>query len=174
MAALRLSALLLLAARARAHPCDAEAMTACPFDGGAALGKCLQDPSKHEAATDISAGCQDFIALHTTCSAEFAGGTCGGSAFTDDALLCLTNWMNPADVSADCTAALPAKEEKIEVEVDEATLLKRAKRKRAREKAAEEVRKLNEKNSGKPAKKKPTKKRKKKPSSSGGQFGDDL
>ena len=26
-----------------------------------------------------------FIALHATCAAEFAGGTCGGSAFTDDA-----------------------------------------------------------------------------------------
>ena len=31
-------------------------------DGGAALGKCLQDSSKHEAPTEISADCQGFIA----------------------------------------------------------------------------------------------------------------
>ena len=156
---------------ASAHPCDAEAMKACPFDGGKALGACLNDPSKHEEKVEISAECADFMKLHETCSAEFAGGTCGGSAFTDDALLCLTSWMNPADVSEACAAALPAKEEaKAEEEVDEATLLKRARRKHARKKAAEQVRKLNEKNDKSAKPKKKTKKRK---ASSGG-YGDDL
>ena len=93
---------------ASAHPCDAEAMKACPFDGGKALGACLNDPSKHEEKVEISAECTAFMTLHETCSAEFAGGTCGGSAFTYDALLCLTSWMNPADVAAACAAALPA------------------------------------------------------------------
>mmetsp|Transcript_859 Transcript_859/g.2530 ORF Transcript_859/g.2530 Transcript_859/m.2530 type:complete len:174 (+) Transcript_859:182-703(+) len=169
----RVLALLALAASASGHACDNEAMTACPFDGGAALGKCLQDPAKHEATTELSEECKGFIALHKTCEAEFAGGTCGGSAFTDDAVLCLTSWMNPADLSSECAAALPAKEEKVEAEVDEATLLKRAKRKRAREKAAEEVRKLNEKNSGGSSKKKTaTKKKRSKKKSE--YFGDDL
>merc|ERR1719213_1591130 len=148
---------------ASAHPCDAEAMKACPFDGGKALGACLNDPSKHEEKVEISAECTTFMQLHETCAAEFAGGTCGGSAFTDDALLCLTSWMNPADVSEACAAALPAEEE-----VDEATLLKRARRKHARKKAAEQVRKLNEKNDKGAKPKKKTKKRK----SSGG-YGDD-
>ena len=157
---------------ASAHPCDAEAMKACPFDGGKALGVCLNDPSKHEEKVEISAECTAFMQLHETCSAEFAGGTCGGSAFTDDALLCLTSWMNPADVSEACAAALPAKEEaKEEEEVDEATLLKRARRKHARKKAAEQVRKLNEKND-KSAK--PKKKAKKRKSTSSGGYGDDL
>ena len=62
--------------------------------------------------------------------------------------------------------AAEAKEE----EVDEATLLKRARRKHARKKAAEQVRKLNEKND-KSAK--PKKKAKKRKASSGG-YGDDL
>ena len=170
-----MQALILLAATllhaASAHPCDAEAMKACPFDGGKALGACLNDPSKHEEKVEVSSECTDFMKLHETCSAEFAGGTCGGSAFTDDALLCLTSWMNPADVSEACAAALPAKEEaKAEEEVDEATLLKRARRKHARKKAAEQVRKLNEKND-KGAK--PKKKAKKRKASSGG-YGDDL
>ena len=146
---------------ASAHPCDAEAATACPFDGGAALGVCLTTPSKHEVATTLSPECETFVAMHGACAAEFAGGTCGGSAYTEDAVLCLTSWMSPGDVSAGCAAALPAKEEAVVQELDEATLLKRAKRKRAREKAAEEVRQLNEKNSGKAPPKR--KKRKKKP-----------
>ena len=72
---------------ASAHPCDAEAMKACPFDGGKALGVCLNDPSKHEEKVEISAECTAFMQLHETCATEFAGGTCGGSAFTDDARL---------------------------------------------------------------------------------------
>jgi hypothetical protein len=167
-------ALVLLAAAllqsVRAHPCDPEAMKACPFDGGKALGVCLSTPAKHEEKVEISAACKDFMQLHETCTAEFAGGTCGGVAFTEDALLCLTSWMNPKDLSEACTAALPKKEEAKEEEVDEATLLKRAKRKHARNKAAEQVRKLNEKNDKKAGKSsKPKKKRK----SSGG-YGDDL
>ena len=168
--AMRLLLAITLLHVARAHPCDNEAMKACPFDGGKALGACLNDPSKHEEKVEISAECTDFMKLHETCAAEFAGGTCGGSAFTDDALLCLTSWMNPADVSEACAAALPAKEEaKAEEEVDEATLLKRARRKHARKKAAEQVRKLNEKNDKGAKPKKKAKKRK----SSGG-YGDDL
>ena len=111
---------------------------------------------------DRSAGDAEHVAYREGGqAAEFAGGTCGGSAYTEDAVLCLTSWMSPGDVSAGCAAALPAKEEAVVQELDEATLLKRAKRKRAREKAAEEVRQLNEKNSGKAPPKK--KKRKKKP-----------
>ena len=56
-----------------------------------------------------------------------------------------------------------------EEEVDEATLLKRARRKHARKKAAEQVRKLNEKNDKGAKPKKKAKKRK----ASGG-YGDDL
>ena len=158
---------------AEAHPCDQEAMTACPFDGGAALGACLTTPSKHEAETALSAECATFVKLHETCAAEFAGGTCGGSAFTDDALLCLTSWMNPADLSPACAGALPAKEEEEVKELSQAQKNKRAARKRAREKAAEEVRQLNEKNAGKTTTKKKRKPRKKK-SAGGGGFGDDL
>ena len=166
------SVLLVVALRALGadgHPCDAEAAAACPFDGGAALGVCLTTPSKHEVETTLSAECEAFVGMHAACAAEFQGGTCGGSAYTEDALLCLTSWMSPADVSAACSAVLPAKKEEVVQELDEATLKKRAARKRAREKAAEEVRQLNEKNSGAAPKSskttaaKRTKKKKKKP-----------
>ena len=46
---------------ASAHPCDNEAMKACPFDGGKVLGACLNDPSKHEEKVEISAECADFM-----------------------------------------------------------------------------------------------------------------
>ncbi|KAJ1460813.1 hypothetical protein M885DRAFT_508251 [Pelagophyceae sp. CCMP2097] len=142
-----------------AHPCDAEASVACPFDGGASLGICLRNPAKHEAPAEISVECTAFLALHDACKTEFASGTCGGAAYTDDALVCLESWLKPADVTAGCQAALPKKEEKVEVELTADELAKKAKRKRAREKAADEVRNINAKASGKPApKKKPTKK----------------
>lgn len=129
---------------ANAHSCDAEAATACPFDGGRALGACLRDPTKHESPTEISAECQVFLDLHTKCETNLASGTCGGTAYTDDAILCLTQWLNKADLTEECKAALPEEKPAEERVLDEEALAKRARRKRARAKAAEEVRKFTE------------------------------
>lgn len=134
------------AAIVHSHPCDPEAATACPFDGGASLGVCLRDPTKHEAEIEISADCQAFLDLMTKCDVNLASGTCSGTAYTDDAILCLTQWLNKADLTEECKSALPEEKKAEERVLDEEALAKRARRKRARAKAAEEVRKLNEQN----------------------------
>lgn len=132
------------AAIVHSHPCDPEAAKACPFDGGPSLGVCLRDPTKHEAKTEISAECQAFLDLMNRCDENLASGTCSGTAYTDDAILCLTQWLNKADLTEECKSALPEEKKSEEPVLDEETLAKRARRKRARAKAAEEVRKLNE------------------------------
>ena len=169
---MRLLILALALAQAAAHPCDPEAQVACPFDGGASLGLCLNNPAKHEVKTELSAECAAFVKLHETCAKEFSGGTCGGSAYSEDAVLCLTSWMNPSDLSDECAGALPKKEEKVERELSDKEKSKKAARKRAREKAAKEVRELNEKNAAKGAA--PKKKPRKRKSPKKGDFGDDL
>mmetsp|Transcript_15139 Transcript_15139/g.45870 ORF Transcript_15139/g.45870 Transcript_15139/m.45870 type:complete len:175 (+) Transcript_15139:41-565(+) len=132
----------LLALQTRAHPCDAEALAACPFEGGAALGACLRDPSKHETATALSAACLDFLTLHERCAANLASGACGGTAYTDDALLCLSQWTKRSELSDDCAPLVPEPVVKERV-LDAAAQKKRDARKRARNKAADEVRAMN-------------------------------
>lgn len=134
--------MMMMATNVDGHPCDAEHQKACPFDGGASLGRCLRDPSKHESPTEISSGCQAFLDLHESCESNLISGTCGGTMYTDDALLCLTQWLKKEDLTEECAAALPAEEKKEERVLDEEALAKRERRKRARAKAAEEVRKL--------------------------------
>lgn len=140
------TALLALVSRtAWSHPCDPEAATACPFDGGARLGLCLRDPSKHEAETSISAECQAFLDLHDACAENLDSGTCGGTKYSDDTVLCLTQWLNRNDLTDSCKAALPEPEAPKEKVLDEEAQRKRDARKRARAKAADEVRKLSKK-----------------------------
>ena len=152
---LRVTMLLLLIHETWAHPCDAEAMSACPFDGGASLGACLQDPAKHESKTELGAECKEWIALHEVCASNLGSGACGGTSFTDDALLCLQQWTKRTDLTAECAEKVPELVVKERV-LDDAAQKKRDQRKRAREKAAAEVRKLNEQNEASTTKKKKT------------------
>ena len=137
--------LLLLASESGAHPCDAEGAAACPFDGGKALGACLKDKSQHEVVTELSSDCEAFLKLHDVCAENLASGTCTGTHYTDDAMLCLGQWMKRTELTAECAALVPEIVVKERV-LDDAAIKKRDKRKRAREKAAAQVRKLNEEN----------------------------
>lgn len=167
-----LGAFCVAAARAQL-PCDPEAATACPFDGGNALGECLRDPSKHDAKTTIGADCQAFLDLHGACGVRPAHrrcpqtpprlasltppppdkcdenlnkNPCEGTAYGPDALLCLTQWTRADDLTAECKAALPVKEPEKERVLDAEAERKRARRKRARAKAAKEVKEINDRN----------------------------
>merc|ERR1711920_753325 len=95
-------------------------------------GACLKDPSKHESNIEISEGCKAFMALNDACTAEIEK-SCSGMAYTDDTLMCLTQWTSASDLSPECAAALPKKEEENTEEVDQEKAAWRAKRKAARE-----------------------------------------
>merc|ERR1719222_1064228 len=92
------------------HACDSEQGSACPMEAGAALGACLKDPSKHETKTEVSEGCKAFIALNDACAADIEK-SCAGMAYSDDTMVCLTQWTSASDLSSECAAALPKKEE---------------------------------------------------------------
>jgi hypothetical protein len=142
------------------HPCDAEAASACPFDGGADLGACLKNPAKWEkdaAGLDISAGCKDFMALHEKCAGDIEK-SCSGMHFSDDTLICLTQWTTPDRLDAACAAALPKKEDK-EEKVDPEKEAWRAKRKKERQASIDQMKK-EEKKAAKDSKKKKKKSKK--------------
>lgn len=71
-----------------AHPCEAEKASACPDTPAEELGECLKDSSQHEAETQISSECQDFIALNKACSEDIQR-FCDEGYFTDEVTPCL-------------------------------------------------------------------------------------
>merc|ERR1719408_600151 len=112
------AALVLVALSGRAaavHACDSEQGAACPAESGAGLGACLKDPSKHETKTEISDGCKSFIQINDACASDIESKCSGAGAYNDDTMVCLTQWTQEADLSAECVAALPKKEVKEEV-----------------------------------------------------------
>mmetsp|Transcript_9998 Transcript_9998/g.24920 ORF Transcript_9998/g.24920 Transcript_9998/m.24920 type:complete len:183 (-) Transcript_9998:99-647(-) len=140
------------------HACDSEQGALCPSEAGKDLGSCLRNPSKWEGKMEISTGCQDFMALNDACAAELDA-HCSGMAYSDDTLVCLTQWTSPDNLGAACAAALPKKEAEVDAEVDKEKEAWRAKRKAAREAAQNMMEK--EKDSGKKKKKKSKKSKKK-------------
>mmetsp|Transcript_30020 Transcript_30020/g.68156 ORF Transcript_30020/g.68156 Transcript_30020/m.68156 type:complete len:169 (+) Transcript_30020:86-592(+) len=126
------------------HACDSEQGSACPAEVGASLGACLKDPSKHETKTEISDGCLAFIKINEACTAEIER-SCSGMAFTDDTMVCLTQWTQAADLSPECSAALPQKAKEDDEVVDKEKEEWRRKRKAARRAATDMMDKEKEK-----------------------------
>merc|ERR1719367_869570 len=139
------------------HACDSEQGTACPSEAGAALGACLKDPAKHENQIEISEGCRAFMSLNDACAEEIKN-SCSGMAYSDDTIVCLTQWTAASDLSEKCREALPKKEEEKDTAVDKEKEAWRNKRKAARQAAAD----MLEKEKEKPKKRKSRKSKKKK------------
>lgn len=101
------------------HACSDEAASACPDESGAQLGRCLQDPEQHQTETTISSGCSDFIALNQACEGDIEK-FCDESYFSEDTVLCLTEWTRMDDLSAKCKTvvkwAAPGKDDEGEGE----------------------------------------------------------
>mmetsp|Transcript_68829 Transcript_68829/g.199696 ORF Transcript_68829/g.199696 Transcript_68829/m.199696 type:complete len:173 (+) Transcript_68829:93-611(+) len=117
------------------HACDAEQGALCPAEAGAALGNCLKDPSKWEGKMDISKACKDFMAINDACADEIDR-SCSGMAYSDDTMVCLTQWTAQDMLSAGCEAALPKKQvEEDQAAVDAEKKAWREKRKKARQDA---------------------------------------
>eukprot|EP00429_Kryptoperidinium_foliaceum_P047831 CAMPEP_0176107074 /NCGR_PEP_ID=MMETSP0120_2-20121206/53734_1 /TAXON_ID=160619 /ORGANISM="Kryptoperidinium foliaceum, Strain CCMP 1326" /LENGTH=165 /DNA_ID=CAMNT_0017441201 /DNA_START=60 /DNA_END=557 /DNA_ORIENTATION=+ len=142
------------------HACDAEQGALCPAEAGAALGTCLKDPSKWESKMEISAACKEFMAINDACAAEIEG-SCSGMAYSDDTMVCLTQWTAQDTLSAGCAAALPKKEDKEDAAVDAEKKAWREKRKKARKDAQD----MMEKEKKKDEKKEKKRRRKAKKSS---------
>ena len=136
---MRSTALLLaLFAVARGHPCDDEHGALCPEHGPDGLAGCLA--AAKADGTSVSAGCEAWLTMHDACVDDLAKAPCTGTAYGNDAELCLTSWVRKEDLSEACVGGLPAPPEAAEEEeVDEETKNRRAKRKAARKKAAAEV-----------------------------------
>ena len=134
---------LVAAARAIGHACDDEHGRLCPEHGPTTLGGCLR-----AQRASLSDGCGAWVAMHDACEAELGGycaracdgETCG---FANEAVACLTMWMDQADVSAECRAMFPPPPVKVERVRSAKSMARSAARKAAREKAAEKVRRLN-------------------------------
>jgi hypothetical protein len=96
------------------HPCAAEVESACPERPGSELGACLKDKNEHENPTEISSACTDFMALNKAC-AEDIEKFCDGAFFSDDTIICLTQWTEQENLSPRCQSvmewAVPKKEE---------------------------------------------------------------
>lgn len=92
--------------RSRAdHPCQAEVASACPDRPGSELAACLKDSEQHDNPTTISSECTDYIAIHTAC-AESIDSHCEEAHFTDDTILCLTQWTSPSSLVETCRNVL--------------------------------------------------------------------
>jgi len=64
------------------------------------MAKCLKDKEEHDTPTDISSECTDFIALNVACADDIAK-FCDDAFFTDDTMLCLSEW-NRQNLGAKC------------------------------------------------------------------------
>merc|ERR1719499_889560 len=135
-----IAAAALLTPTSAVHACDSEQGALCPAEAGAALGACLKDPSKWEGQAEISQGCKDFMAINDACEAEIER-ACSGMAYSDDTMVCLTQWTSADSLSAGCAAALPQKEAVSMAEVDKEKEAWRAKRKAARQAAQDALEK---------------------------------
>ena len=58
--------------------------------------------------SEISSVCSSYIALLDACRADIDE-HCAGKEYTNDAIVCLTEWTK-VPLSSQCTAALPKKE----------------------------------------------------------------
>jgi hypothetical protein len=57
--------------------------------------------------SEISSGCSSYIALLDSCRADIDE-HCAGKEYTNDAIVCLTEWTK-VPLSSECAAALPKK-----------------------------------------------------------------
>lgn len=110
-------------------PCDEAYGAHCPEEIGWPVGDCL----KKQAG--LSSACNDFISLQDRCKADIDK-FCIGKEYTGDLIPCLTEWTKPADLSAECVAALPSKEQKAEKVLTKEELARAAKRRSRRKNAA--------------------------------------
>eukprot|EP00928_Gymnodinium_smaydae_P065654 TRINITY_DN48758_c1_g1_i1.p1 TRINITY_DN48758_c1_g1~~TRINITY_DN48758_c1_g1_i1.p1 ORF type:complete len:286 (-),score=76.03 TRINITY_DN48758_c1_g1_i1:56-913(-) len=87
------------------HPCEEAIASACPERPGAEIAACLKDKEQHDTPTEITSECTDFIAVHRACSEEIEN-SCDEAYFTDDTLLCLTQWIGDSQRSEKCSSVL--------------------------------------------------------------------
>jgi len=99
------SLFLLIQRSSAGHACTEETTSACPDEAGAQLGLCLQDPEQHQAPTTISSGCSDFIAINQGCEADVEK-FCDEAYYSEDTVLCLTEWTRRDDLSEKCQDVL--------------------------------------------------------------------
>eukprot|EP00927_Polykrikos_kofoidii_P055724 TRINITY_DN49939_c0_g1_i1.p1 TRINITY_DN49939_c0_g1~~TRINITY_DN49939_c0_g1_i1.p1 ORF type:complete len:288 (+),score=98.98 TRINITY_DN49939_c0_g1_i1:25-864(+) len=88
-----------------AHPCEQEVSSACSDTPGSELARCLKDKTEHEKATEISSDCTDFIAVNVACAEEITQ-FCDESFFSDDTVLCLTQWTDKGRLSSKCSSVI--------------------------------------------------------------------
>merc|ERR1719245_2742709 len=67
--------------------------------------------------TEVSEGCLAFIKINDACTAEIER-SCSGMAYSDDTMVCLTQWTRAEDLSPECAAALPQKAKEEDEVVD--------------------------------------------------------
>jgi len=88
--------------------------SACPDRPGSDVGACLKDKKEHEKPTEISSTCTDFMALNKACGEDIEK-FCDGAFFSDDTIICLTQWTEKENLSPRCQGvlswAVPQKEE---------------------------------------------------------------
>lgn len=87
------------------HACEAEVASACPERPGSEIAACLKDKEQHDTPTELSSECTDFIALSTACADEIEN-LCDGAFFTDDTVVCLTQWVSDTQLSERCQGVL--------------------------------------------------------------------
>merc|ERR1719456_522377 len=117
--------LVVLAVMASAQiPCDDAYGQHCPEAAGWEVGECLK---KVEA--DLPQDCKNYITMTETCKADIET-HCTGKEYTGDALVCLSDWTKPEQLSAECLAALP-KKQSTERKLSDEEKKKAAKRRKA-------------------------------------------
>jgi len=88
------------------HPCSNEVASACNERPAADIAACLKNPEEHDAPTEISSECTDFMALNKGC-AEDIESSCGETGqFHDDTILCLTKWTPAENLKEQCGKVL--------------------------------------------------------------------
>lgn len=87
------------------HACEEEVASACPERPGSEIASCLKDKEQHDNPTELSSDCTDFIALSVACADEIEN-LCDGAFFTDDTVLCLTQWVSPTQLSERCAGVI--------------------------------------------------------------------
>lgn len=92
-------------------PCDDAYGQYCPEESGIAVGECLQ--KDQEIYGTLSDECKKYIEIHSICKDDISN-HCTGKEFTDDLLVCLTEWTKPESLSSTCLDTLPKKAEKTE------------------------------------------------------------
>lgn len=83
------------------NPCQDEIAAACPERPGSEMARCLKDKEEHDTPTDISSECTDFIALNVACADDIAK-FCDEAFFTDDTMLCLSEWTPRQNLGGKC------------------------------------------------------------------------